>query len=399
MKNASSVVFFLILIIIFSMQMAINADNLLPDTCLKISQDDPNVSEEFCLGAFGSDPGSSAATLVQLGPISFRLDMSNATSISATIDGLLKDPALDLSAKEALQSCSDLYSGVQDDLKAGLDAYNGGDYDTANTRASAAMNAPTTCEEGFKESKAKGDASSPLTKEQNDMSQLVAISLVLLCSSLATITTASLVPALCKDIARSDPHQVNYDFCVSQLESDPRSSNALAPQVGQISFELSITKAKNMSSLINKLLNDSSLNQPTAKTILSDCSKLYADEVQVDLESGLKELKDGDLKTANAKVTSALYAAATCEEGFKDFWNAPVSLLSISKANTTSSVINKVLKIRTLSPPAKTGLEDCSKLYSEILGDLKAGRQALNGRDFSIANARVSVVLIAAVIC
>ena len=152
---------------------------------------------------------------------------------------------------------------------------------------------------------------------------------VLLCSSLATITTASLVPALCKDIARSDPHQVNYDFCVSQLKSDPRSSNALAPQVGQISFELSITKAKNMSSLVNKLLNDSSLNQTTANTILSDCSKLYADEVQVDLESGLKALKDGDLKTANAKVTSAMYAAATCEEGFKDFWNAPVSLLRL----------------------------------------------------------------------
>ena len=153
---------------------------------------------------------------------------------------------------------------------------------------------------------------------------------VLLCSSSATTTTTSLVPILCKDIAKSDPKEVDYDFCVSQLESDPRSSHAVAPKVGQISFELSITKAKNMSSLINELLNDPSLNRPPAKAILSDCSKLYADEVQVDLESGLKALKDGDFNTANAKVTSAMHAAATCEGGLKDFWKAPTSLIRMA---------------------------------------------------------------------
>ena len=176
MMNFSSLVFFLVLIIIFSLERVINGDSLVPDTCLQISQDDPNVSSEFCVGALGSDPGSSTAALVQLGPISFQLDMSNATSISATIDGLLKDPALDPTAKEALLTCSDLYSGVQDEVKAGLEAYNGGDYGTASTKASAALTAPTTCEEGFKEGKGKGDAS-PLTKQNNDMTQLVAISL------------------------------------------------------------------------------------------------------------------------------------------------------------------------------------------------------------------------------
>ncbi|MBA0821777.1 hypothetical protein Goarm_018617 [Gossypium armourianum] len=77
-------------------------------------------------------------------------------------------------ARNCLKDCSELYSLAGSSLEAGLDAFQAVDYGTANAEISAALDAPVTCEDQFKEKKG---LVSPLTQENNNFRQLTAIPL------------------------------------------------------------------------------------------------------------------------------------------------------------------------------------------------------------------------------
>ncbi|KAL2893265.1 putative invertase inhibitor, partial [Bienertia sinuspersici] len=150
------------------------ATNLVPDTCMEISNSDPYVKYDFCVKAFGSNPRSSKANLDELAEISFNITTYKARSVSSTIDRLMKDPKSGRLVKQVLKTCSDLYSGAPEDLKVGLEALKSGKFFIANVRVTAAMGCGSECEDAFKEMKVKV---SPLTKENSDYFELGAITL------------------------------------------------------------------------------------------------------------------------------------------------------------------------------------------------------------------------------
>jgi len=103
------------------------ANNLIPETCKKIAQSDPNVKYESCVALLGSDPRSAQATsLSELGTIAFEIDISKANSIVSTINGLLKDPKFNPNVKFALQDCLGHYSDTPTIMEEGLDALKKG---------------------------------------------------------------------------------------------------------------------------------------------------------------------------------------------------------------------------------------------------------------------------------
>lgn len=168
-----------IFIILFVALPLAKARNLVTDTCMKISKADPeNIKYGFCVKTFGSDPRSTKASSVdELVDISFNLTSSKSKSITSTINQvLLKDPKFDPFARSALETCSDLYSDGLDDLQTGLEALKGGDFPTAMSRVSAALDNGPDCEDTFKE---KEGEVSPLTKENDEYFHLAVISLSL----------------------------------------------------------------------------------------------------------------------------------------------------------------------------------------------------------------------------
>ncbi|KAK9743184.1 hypothetical protein RND81_03G222800 [Saponaria officinalis] len=127
---------------------------------------------------------------------------------------------------------------------------------------------------------------------------------------------ANLVPETCKKISISEP-SVRYDFCVTVLGSDRRSSTANLQQLAEISFNLSVSKAKSISKKIGELLKDPKFNT-FQKNALKDCQELYSDAPD-DIQTGLKALlNEKDFEKANIEVSGAITSADTCEDGFSE---------------------------------------------------------------------------------
>ncbi|XP_074282469.1 putative invertase inhibitor [Silene latifolia] len=108
-----------------------------------------------------------------------------------------------------------------------------------------------------------------------------------------------------------------YEFCIKVLGSDPRSSTSTLEQLAEISFQMDISKAKSVTTLIQKLLNDPKLVIPVIKRALQDCLRVYSDASD-ELMDGLAAVKVKDYKTANMKGSVALTSAETCKEVFQN---------------------------------------------------------------------------------
>lgn len=148
---------------------------LIHQTCTRIADNDPNVSYNLCVMSLESNPMSANANLEELGVIAVELALSNATYINWYISNkLLQEKGFDPYAKACLKDCHELYSDAIPELKDVLDDFKDKDYYKANIELSAAMEASTTCEDGYKER--KGEVS-PLAKEDTNFFQLCAIAL------------------------------------------------------------------------------------------------------------------------------------------------------------------------------------------------------------------------------
>ncbi|KAL5551241.1 hypothetical protein UlMin_001417 [Ulmus minor] len=164
------------LFLVFVLQFCtLGLSDLIQDSCKKASDSDPNITNNFCVSTLEANPKSQTATTIEeLALNAIDVTISNGTSISSAISNLLKNPTLDPFVKTCLQDCSDLYSDAVDSLNDAEAAFKNKDLGTAKTYTSAAMDAPSSCEDGFKEKKG---VVSPLTKDNNLFFQLAAISL------------------------------------------------------------------------------------------------------------------------------------------------------------------------------------------------------------------------------
>ncbi|MCL7035758.1 hypothetical protein MKW94_030822 [Papaver nudicaule] len=162
------------LLFLFLFSHGVDGADIVEPTCNKAAKSSPNVKYHYCLSSFKANPKSQNADIQQLGIISTELAKSNANSISTIIKRLLAENKNRVDTKY-LQDCSEMYSSAVSDLEEVLKAFNAKDYFKANIRMSAAMDASTNCEDGFKET----GLVSPLTKMNNRYFQTAAITLAI----------------------------------------------------------------------------------------------------------------------------------------------------------------------------------------------------------------------------
>ncbi|KAK7263353.1 hypothetical protein RJT34_30941 [Clitoria ternatea] len=167
----------LVIFSIFLFQRTEGSNNLISESCREASKNDPNLSHDFCVASLeeastkSKPPPSSLKDLVGM---SIQLTKSNGTIIVSLISELLKNKSFDHYAKACLLDCSKLYSDSLSDLEDAVAAFESKDFDTANIKASAALDNSVTCEDQFKDKKGE---SSPLTKENHIFFQLNVMSL------------------------------------------------------------------------------------------------------------------------------------------------------------------------------------------------------------------------------
>lgn len=153
--------------LLFHASLGIN----LNQTCTEIVNVDPNVKFNFCMTTFQAVPDIKMVNLDCLGVIAVNLTKSNASSTIRYIQKILKQKQIPY-VRSCLKDCLELYSDGIASLNVAVNDIKIENYNEANIYISATMDAPKTCENGFKERKG---TRSPLTKRNKDMFQLSAI--------------------------------------------------------------------------------------------------------------------------------------------------------------------------------------------------------------------------------
>ncbi|RZC69294.1 hypothetical protein C5167_032385 [Papaver somniferum] len=142
-------------------------DDIVKETCEICAQKSPLLNYEFCVTSLEAVPESkTAAGFHGLGIISLELAQTN---------GALNYKDLDAYAFLGLNDCLDLYTDAISTLAKSIEAIRSYNYVNLNIWVSAAMEASTACEDGFRE---KGRVS-PLKKQNSNFFQLCDIALVI----------------------------------------------------------------------------------------------------------------------------------------------------------------------------------------------------------------------------
>ncbi|KAK9666825.1 hypothetical protein RND81_14G213900 [Saponaria officinalis] len=104
-------------------------------------------------------------------------------------------------------------------------------------------------------------------------------------------------------------------FCVTALNSDPRSSNATnIQQLTEISFEMDISKAKSITVTIDNLLKNTTQHDNSTREAFNYCKQIYS-FVSIELTAGLKALKAKNYETAFVVADTAFQGASICQLG------------------------------------------------------------------------------------
>ncbi|PON48403.1 Pectinesterase inhibitor domain containing protein [Trema orientale] len=169
---------YIVMFIFSSLQNCSLGSNFIQQSCKKAVKTDPNLRYDFCITTLEANPKTRKAKhLEELAIISIELTISNATEIASNISNLLRqktEVVIDPYAKGCLKDCSELYSDAISALRDAKLDIESNDFEKANVDISSAMDASSTCEDGFKEK--KGEVS-PLTKENSVFFQWTVISL------------------------------------------------------------------------------------------------------------------------------------------------------------------------------------------------------------------------------
>ncbi|KAE9597405.1 putative pectinesterase inhibitor domain-containing protein [Lupinus albus] len=166
----------LVIFFLFLFQCSSNDSNLIPQSCNDASNNDPNLTYDFCVSALEANisKNNPPTNLEDLVGISIQITQTNGTNMIANILKLLNNQTFSQYAKACLQDCLNLYKGSISTLNDAYVAFKAKDFGTANIKLGAALDTSTICEDQFKDK--KGEVS-PLTKENKVYFQLNVISM------------------------------------------------------------------------------------------------------------------------------------------------------------------------------------------------------------------------------
>ncbi|XP_077249351.1 putative invertase inhibitor [Tasmannia lanceolata] len=161
---------FLFPLLFFILYLEVATGQLLHDACVQSVKCNPHITYLFFVDSLQSDNRSSESDkdYHRVAFIAVELAITNATNTILIIKDLQKS-ASDPFIKQGLSSCLIQYSDVIPTLKEADTAVKSKSYKDANIKATQAMGASTSCEDGFKGSV------SPLTKQNSDFYELGAM--------------------------------------------------------------------------------------------------------------------------------------------------------------------------------------------------------------------------------
>uniref|UniRef100_A0A803PN38 Pectinesterase inhibitor domain-containing protein n=1 Tax=Cannabis sativa TaxID=3483 RepID=A0A803PN38_CANSA len=168
---------FTICIIFSSLQNSIlGCSDLIKQSCKNATNDDPNSTYDFCIKILGENPKSNKAkTIEELALATIDLTICNASKVVSTISKVMRSKVLKTSYGNAcLKDCLSIYSDAISALREAKRAIRIKDFKKASVEISSAVDAPSTCEDGFNE--AQGEVC-PISKENNLFFQHTVVSL------------------------------------------------------------------------------------------------------------------------------------------------------------------------------------------------------------------------------
>ncbi|KAL5701091.1 hypothetical protein ACHQM5_026468 [Ranunculus cassubicifolius] len=167
-----STVFSLFLVLLALLGHGVQGETL-EENCQKIIK--PNLSFDYCMKVFQTDPKSRNADLRGLGIISTKQIIAKATYIKSYTQKLLDSQRKggDIRYTRGLQDCVEIYSQGLGDAYAALSGLESKSYFESHNAMSSVFDAPSTCEDGFREFQLK----SPLMQLNNEFAELAAIPL------------------------------------------------------------------------------------------------------------------------------------------------------------------------------------------------------------------------------
>ncbi|MQL94855.1 hypothetical protein Taro_027527 [Colocasia esculenta] len=158
-------------ITLFLLLLASSAIATVEEVCKTASQD-PEIKYDFCVSSLKAAPGSATADNQGLAVIAGTLTANQAKSIKSKVDSLLKS-ATDAKVRECLSTCQEAFDDAISDAEDGTTAAKEKQLEDAKAKFSAVIDAPSTCEDGFKEFHLQ----SPLTQDGDTLEELAAIAL------------------------------------------------------------------------------------------------------------------------------------------------------------------------------------------------------------------------------
>uniref|UniRef100_J3L8R5 Pectinesterase inhibitor domain-containing protein n=1 Tax=Oryza brachyantha TaxID=4533 RepID=J3L8R5_ORYBR len=126
---------------------------MVADTCARCSNGNPNVNYTLCVASpsTSESPGSGGADLHGLALISAMPLRSGLASIASEARVLRDRSAPGSAARSCLEACMAVFRDAAFDLGNAVAAMEAWRYGDAKTAMSAAVDAPVTCEDEFKE--------------------------------------------------------------------------------------------------------------------------------------------------------------------------------------------------------------------------------------------------------